>query len=165
MILNIMLFLLWFFVWLFLSWPPSTQYTVIGIPVALFVVLMTRDFFNKDMHPFKNPLRYLWFIWYLVIFIWECLKANIDVAFRVIHPDLPIRPGTIKVKTSLKSDVGLTFLANSVTLTPGTTSVDIDKSRGLLYIHWIYVRDNYDPSTMKLPVVDRFENILRRIFE
>ncbi|MFA5085679.1 MAG: Na+/H+ antiporter subunit E, partial [Candidatus Omnitrophota bacterium] len=71
----------------------------------------------------KNPLRYLWLVYYVVIFLWECLKANIDVAFRVIHPYLPIRPGTVKIKTSLRSDIGLTFLANSLTLTPGNTTI------------------------------------------
>ena len=87
------------------------------------------------------------------------------MAYRVIHPDLPIRPGTIKVKTDLKSDVGLTLLANSITLTPGTTTVDIDKEKGLIYIHWLYIRDDYDKTAMKLKVVEKFENILRKIFE
>jgi multicomponent Na+:H+ antiporter subunit E len=87
------------------------------------------------------------------------------VAYRVLHPDLPIKPGTIRVKTSLKSDAGLTFLANSVTLTPGTTSVDIDRDKGLIYIHMLYISDSYDKDSMKLKVVDKFEKILRRIFE
>ena len=166
MISHILLFLLWFIVWLFLSWRPNVQHIITGIPVALFVSFMTADFFaEKQRSLFRSPLRYLWFIYYIAVFIWECLKANIDVAYRVIHPDLPIRPGTIKVKTSLRSDTGLTFLANSVTLTPGTTSVDIDKENGFIYIHWLYVKDDYDRSAMRLGVVEKFENILRRIFE
>ena len=96
-----------------------------------------------------------------MVFIWECFKANIDVAYRVLHPKLPIRPGTVKVKVSLKSDIGLTFLANSVTLTPGTTTVDIDKPNGYLYVHCLSVKD----GAVRLPVVSRFENILKRIFE
>jgi len=166
MISRILLFLLWFIVWLLLSWQPGVQHIIIGIPVALFVSFMTADFFaEKHSSLFRNPLRYLWFIYYIAVFIWECLKANVDVAYRVIHPDLPIRPGTIKVKTSLRSDAGLTFLANSVTLTPGTTSVDIDRDNGFIYIHWLYVKEDYDRSAMKLGVVEKFENILRKIFE
>ena len=115
--------------------------------------------------PFKNPARCLWFVYYIAVFLWECVKANIDVAYRVVHPDLPISPGTIRVKTGLKSDVGLTFLANSITLTPGTTTVDIDKYRGYIYVHWLCVRKDYDRTSEKLAVVGKFERILKKVFE
>ena len=82
-----------------------------------------------------------------------------------MHPDLPIRPGTVAVKVNLRSDIGLTFLANSITLTPGTTTVDIDKEKGILYIHWIYVKEDYGRDNRRLPVVERFEKILKRVFE
>jgi multicomponent Na+:H+ antiporter subunit E len=91
-------------------------------------------------------------------------KANIDVAYRVSHPNLPIRPGIVKVKTSLKSDTGLTFLANCITLTPGTMTVDIDKNSGFLYIHWINVKDK-DVEGATERIVKRFERRLTRIFE
>ncbi len=98
------------------------------------------------------------------MFLWECLKANIDVAYRVGHPDIPIHPGIVKVKTGLKSETGLTFLANSITLTPGTLSVDVDKEGGYLYVHWIEVRDK-DIEKATGIIAERFERILRRIFE
>jgi multicomponent Na+:H+ antiporter subunit E len=101
----------------------------------------------------------------MINFLWECVKANLDVAFRVLHPDLPIRPATLKVKTSLTSDTGLTFLANSITLTPGTTTVDIDKDKGYIYVHILYVKDVKDRSKTRLAVVEKFENILKRVFE
>ncbi|MDO8536348.1 MAG: Na+/H+ antiporter subunit E [Candidatus Omnitrophota bacterium] len=110
----------------------------------------------------RNPFRYIWFLYYIVIFLWECLKANVDVAFRVLHPDLPIRPGTIKIKTALKSDAGLTFLANSLTLTPGNTTIDVDKSAGALYVHRLCIRDDHAGS---IPVAVKFEKILKRIFD
>jgi len=110
----------------------------------------------------KNPLRYLWFIYYIVIFLWECLKANIDVAFRVLHPALPIRPGTIRIKTSLRSDIGLTFLANSLSLTPGNTTIDVDKDAGVLYVHRLCLKNEHVES---LPVAAKFESILKRIFD
>jgi multicomponent Na+:H+ antiporter subunit E len=103
-------------------------------------------------------------LYYLPIFIWECIKANFDVAYRVGHPDLPINPGIVKVKTSLKSDTGLTFLANSITLTPGTLSVDVDQEEGFLYVHWIDVKDKDIEKATKL-IIGRFEPILKRIFE
>jgi len=171
MIQTLTLFLLWFFVWLFLNWPVSGSDIAVAVIVSFFVTFMTVDVFKDYQNGAKgkakiNPVvRLAWFVVYVFVFVWECLKANIDVAMRVIHPDLPIRPGTIKVKTSLRSDIGLTFLANSITLTPGTTSVDIDKANGFIYIHWLYVRKGYDKTSRSLPIVGKFENILKRMFE
>ena len=64
-------------------------------------------------------------------------KANIDVAYRVITGK--INPGIVKISPNLKSDAAITLLANSITLTPGTLSVDIDENNNDLYIHWINV--------------------------
>lgn len=163
MILKAVLSVLWFAIWICLSWPPTVTGALSGIAVAAFVAFMTSDMFDVGEDLLRRPSRYLWFVWYAAVFLWECFKANLDVAYRVIHPDLPIRPGTVRVKTALKSDIALTFLANSITLTPGTTTVDIDKERGLIYVHRIYVKDARAASS--LPVVDRFERILRKVFE
>ncbi len=158
------LFFLAILVWLGLTWPPDWQHISIGILVAIFVSFMTGDMFVKRPYFFTHARRYLWFFYYLPIFTWECVKANLDVAYRVGHPDLPINPGIVKVKTSLKSDTGLTFLANSITLTPGTLTVDVDQEEGVLYIHWIDVKDKDVEKATKL-IVDKFEHILKRIFE
>lgn len=161
---QIILFLLAILVWAFLTWPLDLQHLIIGILVCGFVSLITGDMFIKRPHYFIDPGRYLWFLYYIPLFIWECIKANIDVAYRVAHPDLPINPGIVKVKTTLKSDAGLTFLANSITLTPGTMSVDIDQENGYLYIHWIDVKsEDVEEATER--IVRVFEDVLRRIFE
>ena len=88
--------------------------------------------------------------------------ANFDVLYRVVHPNLPIRPGIVKVKTSLKSDEAKTFLANSITLTPGTLTVDIDGQD--FYVHWININTE-DPARRSAEICGRFEPLLRRIFE
>ena len=85
-----------------------------------------------------------------------------DVAYRVLHPKMPIKPGIVKVKTKLKTDIAKTFLANSITMTPGTLSVDIKDE--FLYIHWIYVRDEGMEKATEI-IVDKFEKHLKRIFE
>lgn len=161
---QIILFLLALLIWSFLTWPPDPQHLIVGILVSGFVSFMTGDMFIKRPHLFKSINRYLWFLYYVPLFIWECIKANIDVAYRVCHPDLPIKPGIVKVKTTLKSDTGLTFLANSITLTPGTMSVDIDAEKGFLYIHWIDVKDKDIEKSTQI-IVKTFEDILKRIFE
>ncbi len=161
---RIILFVLGIIAWVFLNWVPDWQHIILGIFASAFVAYMTGDFFVKRPHLFTHASRYLWFLYYVPVFIWECFKANIDVAYRVIHPDLPIHPGIVKVKTFLKSDTALTFLANSITLTPGTLSVDIDRENGFLYVHWIEVKHKDVIKATKF-IVEKFERILKRIFE
>ncbi len=162
---RVILFFLALIVWCLLNWKPDWQHIIIGIFVSAIVAFLTGDLFINRPHLLKHPYRYVYFfVYYAPKFLWECFKANLDVAYRVIHPKLPINPGIVKVKTILRSDTALTFLANSITLTPGTLSVDIDKENGFLYIHWIDVKaKDIEPATKM--VVERFEKILSRIFE
>ena len=85
-----------------------------------------------------------------------------DGCQRVLHPDVPIRPGIVKVQTELTSAMGKTFLANSITLTPGTLTVDIIDQT--LYVHWINIETD-DPEAQTDKLVRRFERMLKEIFE
>ena len=75
---------------------------------------------------------------------------------------MPINPGIVKVKTNLKTDIGRTMLANSITLTPGTLTVEINDD--VLYIHWINVQTEDVEKASEL-IVKKFEKFLLRIFE
>ncbi len=161
---KIILFIIAFIVWMLLGWPPDMQHALVGVLVAGLVAFLTGDMFTRRPHHFIHPARYLWFGYYVPLFLWECLKANIDVALIVINPKLPINPGIVKVKTTLKSDTALTFLANSITLTPGTFCVDIKPEEGILYIHCIDVQSQDLTVATKL-IVSKFEKVLARIFE
>ncbi len=100
-------------------------------------------------------------VMYLFVFMWELLKSNIDVALRVISPRLPINPGIVKVKTRLKSPLGRAFLANSITLTPGTLTVEMKDE--YFYIHWIDVTsENIEGATES--IVSNLEKYLEIIF-
>jgi len=98
---------------------------------------------------------------YLLVFFWDLVKSNLDVALRVLKPSLPINPGIVKTKTVLKSKMARMILTNSITLTPGTLTVDIEDD--ILYIHWIDVKsDDIDIATEK--IVKKFEKILVKIY-
>jgi multicomponent Na+:H+ antiporter subunit E len=109
-----------------------------------------------------NPVRLFWFIVYLIYLLFHVVIANLDVAYRVLHPEMPIKPGIVKFKTSLKSDLAKTVLANSITLTPGTLTIDIIDD--YYYVHWIYVR-SIDEGIAKHGIIHGFEKLLRRVFE
>lgn len=108
----------------------------------------------------KTPLQILLFIvLYIPVFLYELVKSNIDVLFRVLNPKLPINPGFVKVKSEIDSKLGKLILANSITLTPGTISVDADDEG--IFVHWINVHGDEKEYTEK--VSGKFERILRKV--
>lgn len=154
--------------WLLLNWPKpgvgfDRQILYLGLGVALLVSVVFRKILTPGVSKFFSPKRWFWFLIYVPVFFYYCIKANLDVLYRVIHPDMPIKPGIVKIKTSLRSHSALTALANSITLTPGTMSVDITED-GYIYIHWIYVRSTDTEEASKI-IAGPFEKFIRRIFE
>lgn len=154
--------------WLLIAWPVHAgrwdgQILVAGLFAALLVSLLFHEILPREHPIFVNPMRLFWLLVYLPVLFFFVLKANLDVVYRALHPQMPIRPGIVKVHTELKTASGITALANSITLTPGTLTVDLD-DHGDLYIHWIYVRAT-DTETATRQIVSRFEWFLKRIFE
>ncbi len=155
-------FIILLIIWLALTWTVQIPDVIAGIVVAIVALLLFSDLFPVEITRLVNPVRFFWALIYLPVFFWQVIKSNIDVAYRVLHPEMPIRPGIVKVKTSLKSEVAKTFLANSITLTPGTLTVDcIDQN---LYVHWINIISEEPEEETKL-IVEKFEKYLAKIFE
>ncbi len=161
---RIVTFIISFVLWLLLSFSLDWQHITVGFLVALIVALSMGDMFTNSAAKWFSINRYIWFGIYIFVFTWECIKSNLDVALRVLNPSLAINPGIVKVKTILKTETGLAFLANFVTLTPGTLSVDVDQDNGYLYIHWIDVRTQNIEEASKI-IVSKFEKILKEVFE
>ncbi len=151
-----------FVLWMLLFWQLDAWVIGSGAFFALIVGSLLGDFYPDGLPKLLNPRRWLFFLIYLPYFLGLCLRANLDVALRVIHPDVPIRPGIVKVRTTLTSDMAKVFLANSITLTPGTLTVEITGQD--LYVHWINI-DTEDPAKRSAEICGRFEPLLRRIFE
>ncbi|MDP3014424.1 MAG: Na+/H+ antiporter subunit E [Candidatus Subteraquimicrobiales bacterium] len=107
----------------------------LGLACSFFVSWGTNILLREQKLGKKEPIQTLFrFIFYLLALIIEIIKANIDVAARVLSPSLPIQPHIVKYRPQLKEDLPRTVLANSITLTPGTLTVDID-DEGVYYIH------------------------------
>lgn len=147
--------------WLLFCWSLDLPTLIVGIIVSLLVVFWLGDMFLPRAYSIFPAKKIYRFLYYLPRFFWEMIIANIDVAYRVIHPRMPIRPGIVKVKTNLRTDIGLTVLANSITLTPGTMVVDVGD--GYLYIHWINVTATEVKDTTSV-IVEKFEKHLKHIF-
>ncbi len=153
-----------FVLWLLLTWSLDLQGVVAGVVLAVIFALILSKLLPAKAERLFSPVRWFWALMHLIILSWWIVMANFDVLYRVLHPNLPIRPGIVKVKTTLKSDEAKTFLANSITLTPGTLTVDIIDD--WLYVHWINIPESLkDAEAMTRDIVGRFEPTLRRVFD
>ena len=151
-----------FCLWLLLTSTTNFQEVLAGAVLALLVAAMGYKGFTRRGLGIFSPRRLVYLVIYLPVFFREMMKANFDVAYRVIHPRMPIRPGIVAIKTELKTDIGKLFLANSITLTPGTLTMDV---RGqYLFIHWINVKDSDVEKASEL-ISGRFEKYLKAICE
>lgn len=159
---KIVLILFCFAIWLLLTWTLAWHNLIAGGVVSIVTGLLLGRYFIEEPLKVFQIQRWFFFLIYIPVFFWEMAKANFDVAYRVLHPKMPISPGIVKVKTGLKSEMARTFLANSITLTPGTMTVDIKDDH--LYIHWINVRHTEVEDASK-DIVSRFEPLLKKIFD
>lgn len=78
---------------------------------------------------------------FVFFFLYELFKANMQVAYEVITPKFNMTPGIIKFPLDAKTDLEITFLANLITLTPGTLSLDVSDDKKVLYVHSMYIKD------------------------
>lgn len=104
-------------------------------------------------------IRLIYLIRYFFIFLRELVNATIAVAKLTLAKNLTFRPGFLAVPMEARSDVEVTFLANSITLTPGTISVHVDTDKHVVVIHAIDIGD--DPDAVRKSIKDALEaNIL-----
>jgi multicomponent Na+:H+ antiporter subunit E len=125
-----------FLFWILLSGFFDAFHLISGVICCGIVALISHDLLvkGKDEKILAKSIRLLLYIpWEL----WQIVLANIDVAYRVLHPKMPIDPGVIEFETSLRSDFALVTLANSITLTPGTITILVEPERGKFLVHAI----------------------------
>ena len=147
---------------------PSAEVLIAGCVVSIGVALFSARFFihSKAFYLFQ-PKRLGNLLYYCcVIFLVELFKANVDVAKRALNPKLPVNPGIVKVPVNLKADYAQAMLADSITLTPGTITMDIAEEKGVTYyyIHWINVTSTF-PKEAGEAIKGTLEKWVRRIWE
>ena len=147
--------------WLIFVNTLNWQEVLTGAVLSALIASFGHTYFTQRGLRHLSLKKLLYLIIYIPIFFWEVLKANLDVAYRVLHPKMPINPGIVLIKTGLQSDIGKLTLANSITLTPGTLTMDIIDDN--LLIHWINVKSEDLEEATEL-IAGRFEPYLRGIF-
>lgn len=158
---QLAIFIVLMIVWFLINNSFKLEIIVVGVILSLIIAVIfgrRTDVLNE----FKfTPAAFFYTGVYLVVFFWELVKSNIHVALIVLKPSLPINPGIVKTKTVLKSKMARMILTNSITLTPGTLTVDIEGDT--LYIHWIDVK-SADVEVATEEIVKKFEKILVKIY-
>ena len=161
---RITVFILSFLVWIALTSIRDTQEVIAGLIVSVLVALIAGQFLittEKQKHPIHRVFSA---ILYFFKFLWEMIKANFHVAYLVLHPNVPIKPGIVKIKTKLTKDTAITVLTNSITLTPGTLTVDVNPKKNEIYVHWIDVKSQ-DVKEATDMIGGKFEGRLTEVFE
>jgi multicomponent Na+:H+ antiporter subunit E len=151
-------------VWIALTSSLNAEELAVGAISAAFVSAFSYEFlFRKGVRDAINPKRWAYFLAYLPAYILAEIKAHAKVMYLILHPKMPIKPGIVRVPTNLKTDVGLTALANSITMTPGTLSVEVNEEKSCLFVHWIDV-EAIEPEQTHAEIAKPFEKFLGVIF-
>ena len=99
-----------------------------------------------------------------LVFLWELMLSAMRVAIMVLQPDLKaaLRPAIIAYPLTVKSDGAITLLANMITLTPGTLSIDVAQDRSVIYVHVLHLDDR---EALIAGIAGSFERRIQEIFQ
>lgn len=135
---NILLML----IWVFLSGEYNLNNFVFGFGLSFIILWIISG--NEDKVSKKYFKIVTKMISFILFFLWELTKANIQVAYEVVTPKFNMKPGIVALPLDAKTDLEITLLANLITLTPGTLALDVSSDRSVLYVHAMYVIDKKD---------------------
>ena len=140
--------------------------------VGVFASLLTTVLFNDVIFSFPDKKfkitdylrKIILILLFIPVFFYEAFISAIKVSRHVFERKPSFSPGIVRVKTSLNSYTAITILANLITLTPGTLTLDFDREEKAYYIHWIDVKTQKEAEARR-EIIERFEEWLEVIFE
>ena len=141
--------------WLLLAGSLQRQEFIAGGAVALVVTLVAGPRLAIFGGLKLTPAAPLHLLGYLIHFFAALVRANLDMARRVLTPSLPLHPAVVEVETRLQSPLGKLLLANSITLTPGTLAVDVRGGR--ILVHWVDCAPGTDLEAATRAIAASFE--------
>ena len=121
--------------WLILSGHWDVLRIAFGVVSAALVAILTRDVERlgtrtdargRERPVFTFSLSWPRFVAYLPWLLGEIVLANLQIAWVIVHPRLPIAPVVVRFRTRLQGDLARTTFGNSITLTPGTITLDVE---------------------------------------
>ncbi|MEM0027457.1 MAG: Na+/H+ antiporter subunit E [Ignisphaera sp.] len=143
-----------------------TLYDIVtGAFVAILSGVALASMLVEDWRKSLDIKRFLYLIRYTIrYFIVDEVKSHLDVIKIGLSPKMPIKPGIVRVPIESRSDHGIMLVSISITNTPGTVVVDIDKEKGILYVNWIYVK-SVEPLECYKEIAQTFDYYAKKIFD
>ena len=145
------------FIWVALTGSFELANVLFGFLLSFFILfIITRG--SRKARYFRMVPRVISFF---LFFIYELIKANLQVAWEMATPKFHMTPGIVGVPLDVKSDAEITLLANLITLTPGTLSLDISEDKKVLYVYSMYIgtRENFISS-----IKNGFEKRVKKLY-
>lgn len=146
--------------WMLLAGNLDRQELITGVIVSLLVTILFGSRFTIFTGIRFSLMLPVYILQYLASFFGALIVANIEMTRRILSPSLPIRPEIVEIQTRLQSPLGKMLLANTITLTPGTLTVDI--SDDTLQVHWMYSPAGIDSKQATADIASKFERSLSR---
>ncbi len=144
-------------IWLLLNNTLSAGHVVLGLVFAIFIPWLTSGFWPEKVR-MKAPLTLLKF---LLIVLWDILVANMAVAKLILGRNKNLKPGFFYIDLDIQTPLGISLLANTISLTPGTVSCDLTEDRKRLLVHALHIEDI--PTVVK-EIKERYEAPLKEVF-
>lgn len=142
-------------VWSLLRGSIDVPNLVVGFVIGYLAILWLRPLDGSAAYVSKLPRA----IGLVAFLFWELILSTLRVVVDVVSPHPRRRPGVVAIPLDAETDIEITLLANLVTLTPGTLSLDVSDDRRTLYVHAMFVDD---PDELRRDIKDGFE---RRLLE
>ncbi len=160
-------FIIAFAIWIVFTGKITSDVLIIGIGAGLITTVFFHNMLLRSINHPKGWFNYfrglLVVIVFIPVFFYEVLVAALKVSRHVIEKKPSFSPGIVKVKTKLTNITAITILANLITLTPGTLTLDFDIAERAYYIHWIDVKTREEAEARK-EIIEQFERWLEVIF-
>lgn len=152
--INLLLSLVWTF--LTGSFTPNTL--IEGFIVGYLVLWLASPLYGTSTYfkKFRQTISFLLFV------LWELVVATLRVAYVVIKPNLDIQPGIVAIPLDVKTDAEIILLANLITLTPGSLSLDISDDRRVIYVHTMHLTD---VEAFRQEIKQGFERRIGELFQ
>lgn len=146
---------------LMLLWAMATgALGLVNLAVGFVVGGLVLHFVGPALGDPRYAVRALGIVRLTLFFLKELVVSSVRVAVDVLRPTMAMRPALVAVPLDLKSDGAITLLANLVSLTPGTLSVDVADDRSCLYVHAMY---GDDPEAVRRSIKHDFERRIQEV--
>lgn len=144
------------FAWVLMTGDLTYQNFLEGFIISFIIMYIAKGALKTNNYFARLPKA----IFFILYFLKELIKANLMVAYDIITPEDKMKPAIIAYPLEAKSDLEITLLANLITLTPGTLSIDVSEDKEQLFVHSMYVNN---PDEFKKEIAEGLEKKLLEI--